>query len=105
MTLKRSRWFSKDREAMIAGTVQPNPKIMGINARPESPSLLIIPSMTYATGHISAVLQKGQRQKQNENVWQESQDATHTGDDAIYQQRAQHFIDSGRNQSIAYQCR
>ena len=49
MTLKRSRRFSNDREAMIAGTVQPNPKIMGINARPESPSLLIIPSMTYAT--------------------------------------------------------
>ena len=49
ITLNLSRLFSSAREAIIAGTVQPKPSSMGMNALPESPSLLIIPSMTYAT--------------------------------------------------------
>jgi len=35
--------------AITAGTVHPNPKIIGRNALPESPSFPIIPSITYAT--------------------------------------------------------
>ena len=34
------------KNAIIAGTVQPKPKIIGIKALPDSPSLLIIPSIT-----------------------------------------------------------
>ena len=48
MVFNRSLLFSSAREAMIAGTLQPNPRIIGINARPESPTFPIIPSMTYA---------------------------------------------------------
>ena len=39
MVLNRSRLFSSAREAMIAGTVQPKPSSMGMNARPERPML------------------------------------------------------------------
>ena len=46
ITLKRSRLLSSARDAMMAGTVQPKPKSMGMNALPESPSLLMTPSMT-----------------------------------------------------------
>ena len=83
---------------MIAGTVQPNPKIMGMNARTGKSQLAHNPFHDIGnTGHISAVLQKSQCQKQNENVRQESQDTAHTGDDTVYQQGAQHFIDPGSN--------
>ena len=46
MVLNRSRLFSRAREAMMAGTVQPKPRIMGMNARPESPSFPMMPSIT-----------------------------------------------------------
>ena len=52
ITLKRSCLFSSAREAIMAGTVQPKPSSMGMNALPESPSLLITPSITYATRDI-----------------------------------------------------
>ena len=35
--------------AMMAGTVHPNPSIIGRNAFPESPAFPMMPSMTYAT--------------------------------------------------------
>ena len=37
------------KKAKYAGTEQPNPRTIGINALPESPSFPIIPSITYAT--------------------------------------------------------
>ena len=46
MVLYRSRLFSRAREAIMAGTVQPKPRIMGIKDRPESPSLPIMLSIT-----------------------------------------------------------
>ena len=46
MTLNLSRLLSSAREAMMAGTVQPKPSSMGMNALPDRPSLLIMPSMT-----------------------------------------------------------
>ena len=36
------------------------------------------------TSHVAAVFQKGKREKQDENVWQESQNSADTGDDTIY---------------------
>ncbi len=36
-------------DAITAGTVQPNPNTIGKNAFPDNPSILIIPSITYAT--------------------------------------------------------
>ncbi len=41
-------------------------------------------------GHIAAVLQKGQGQKQNDDIGQKGQDAPHAGDDAIHNQRGEH---------------
>ena len=46
MTFRRSCLFSRTLEAMMAGTVQPKPRSMGMKALPERPSLLMIPSMT-----------------------------------------------------------
>ena len=46
ITLYLSRLFSSAREAIMAGTVHPKPSSIGINALPESPSLLIMPSIT-----------------------------------------------------------
>lgn len=46
IVLCRSRSFSNTREAMIAGTEQPKPSTMGRNARPDNPSLPMIPSIT-----------------------------------------------------------
>ncbi len=46
MTRRRSRMLSRVRELMMAGTVQPKPRIMGMNARPESPRAPMMPSMT-----------------------------------------------------------
>ena len=38
----RSSLFSRALEAMIAGTLQPKPSIIGIKARPDRPILFII---------------------------------------------------------------
>ncbi len=46
MTLLRSFSVSRAREAMIAGTVHPNPRTMGRKALPESPTFPIIVSIT-----------------------------------------------------------
>ena len=46
MILYLSLFCSNAREAIIAGTEQPNPNIIGINALPESPNFPIIPSIT-----------------------------------------------------------
>ena len=46
MVLYRSRLFSRAREAMMAGTVQPKPRIMGMKDLPESPSLPMMLSIT-----------------------------------------------------------
>ncbi len=46
MVFLRSLIFSKDLEAMIAGTVQPKPNNIGINALPDKPILPMIPSIT-----------------------------------------------------------
>ena len=42
------------------------------------------------TSHVAAVFQKGKREKQDENVWQESQNSADTGDDTIYNQGNHH---------------
>ena len=49
IVLKRSLLCSSALEAITAGTVQPNPRSSGRKARPDSPSLLMISSMTNAT--------------------------------------------------------
>ena len=46
MVLYLSRLFSRAREAIMAGTVQPNPRIMGMKDRPESPSRPMMLSIT-----------------------------------------------------------
>ena len=46
MTLYLSRSFSSALEAIIAGTVQPKPSSMGMNALPDSPRWVMMPSMT-----------------------------------------------------------
>lgn len=46
MVLYRSLGFSNTREAMMAGTLHPNPSTMGKNARPDSPNFPMIPSIT-----------------------------------------------------------
>ena len=46
ITLSRSCLFSSAREAMTAGTVHPKPSSMGMKALPDSPSLLMMPSIT-----------------------------------------------------------
>ena len=46
MVLLRSRWLGRALAAITAGTVQPNPRIMGMKERPESPSRPMMLSIT-----------------------------------------------------------
>ena len=59
-----------------------------MKARPESKMAhQIIHDIGY-TGHISAVLQKGQRQKEDKNIRKESQDASDPGNNTVHDQGA-----------------
>ena len=49
MVLLRSRWLGRALAAITAGTVQPNPRSMGRNAFPDSPTMLMVSFITYAT--------------------------------------------------------
>ena len=49
MVLNRSFLCSSAREAMTAGTEQPNPTSRGRKARPDRPKRLMMSSMTKAT--------------------------------------------------------
>ena len=49
MVLRRSLTLSRALVAMTAGTLQPNPRSMGRNAFPDSPTFPIISFITYAT--------------------------------------------------------
>ena len=46
MVFSLSLRFSRALEAIMAGTVHPKPRSMGMKALPESPSLPMIPSIT-----------------------------------------------------------
>ena len=46
MVFRLSRWVSKALLAIMAGTVQPKPRIMGRNALPESPTFPMTESIT-----------------------------------------------------------
>ena len=52
MVLLLSFGSSSTLDAISAGTVQPKPRIIGMNARPESPSFPMMLFMTYATRDI-----------------------------------------------------
>ena len=49
IVLRLSFTLSRALVAMTAGTVQPNPKSMGKNALPDSPTIPMVSFITYAT--------------------------------------------------------
>lgn len=87
IVMRRSFMFSIVRAAMTAGTEQPKPISIGITGFAGESEFPQQPVHDKSDArHISAVLQKRKKTKQNCDLRQKGQNAAHTADDAVHKE-------------------
>ena len=88
MVVMRPRRSSTMRVAMMAGTEQPKPMIIGMKDLPWSPMLVheVVHDERRA-GHVAGVLETGDGEEEDHDVGQKRDDASHAADDAVDEER------------------